>query len=354
MRSALNQNEPWASPPMGLVWNQRVLRGCERQRVVRGLGRLLFLLFALALAFATLTPARAADVASRTLLLDATLAGDAVVAVGERGTVLRASPLAPAGTAQAWTATDTRVAATLTAVSFADAQRGWAVGHDALILTTSDGGASWTRQWQGESLADSFLDVLAIDSEHVIAVGAYGLFVETVDAGKTWTRRKVLDEDYHLNRLSRGPTGTLYLAGEHGTLLRSADQGATWTAIPTPYEGSFYGILPLDAQTLLAHGLRGRVYRSTDDGRTWNAIPLADQVLLSSAIALHNGTVVLAGQARAVLVSTDRGATFTRRDVGVTTGISELLELPGGLILAVGEAGASRIDLNTSDRSVRK
>ncbi len=332
-----------------------MLRGCGRQRVApfpslpAALLRLARGHLALvAIAFAGLAPARAADVSSRTLLLDAALAGDAVVVVGERGTILRGSPIAASGSTQLWTAADTRVAAALTAVSFADARHGWSVGHDALILATSDGGTSWTRQWQGESLADSFLDVLAIDTSHVIAVGAYGLFVETNDGGKTWTRRKILDEDYHLNRISRGPSGTLYLAGEHGTLRRSIDAGATWTAIPTSYDGSFYGILPLDGHTLLAHGLRGRVYRSRDDGGTWTAVPMNDQVLLATGILLRNGTIVLAGQARALLVSTDQGATFARREAGITTGISELLELPNGLLLAVGEAGASRIDLHAA------
>ncbi|WVM93430.1 hypothetical protein ULG90_05695 [Halopseudomonas pachastrellae] len=31
----------------------------------------------------------------------------------------------------------------LTAVYFVDDKRGWAVGHDSLILNTTDGGATW-------------------------------------------------------------------------------------------------------------------------------------------------------------------------------------------------------------------
>lgn len=282
---------------------------------------------------------QALPVASRTLLLDATQAGEAIVAVGERGTILRS-----VDQARTWVTAQNPSAAALTGVSFGDAQHGWAVGHDAIILATTDGGVSWTRQWQGENLSDSFLDVLALDATHVIAVGAYGLCLKTTDAGRTWTRQRILEDDYHLNHLTRGPTGTLYLAGEHGTLLRSTDRGTTWSPIPTPYDGSFYGILPLGERRILAYGLRGRVYRSEDDGGTWQLVTTPEPVLLATGVQTTSGAILLAGGARGLVVATGAGGEFSRRDVGVATGIAELLLLPGEALLAVGEAGAIRLE----------
>ncbi|MBI5767512.1 MAG: hypothetical protein HZA93_06935 [Verrucomicrobia bacterium] len=281
--------------------------------------------------------AAAADVTPRMLLLDGAVVGPDLVVVGERGTILRSGDQA-----QTWQAVASTTHATLTAVTFApDARHGWAVGHDALILATADGGRTWAKSWQGESLADSLLDVLAIDERRVLAVGAYNLCLATDDGGKTWTRRKILDEDYHLNRLSRGPTDTFYLAGEHGTLLRSKDQGATWTRIATTYDGSFYGILPYARTLLLAHGLRGRAFRSTDDGETWKPIDVAVPVLLPTAVRLKSGTIILAGQSRALWISRDNGNTYTDWPVSLTTAIAELLELADGRILALGEAGVT-------------
>jgi photosystem II stability/assembly factor-like uncharacterized protein len=284
--------------------------------------------------------ARAAEVAPRMLLLaGAQVAPATFIAVGERTTILRSTDAA-----RTWQAATIPpgFTATLTAVSFApDGQHGWVVGHDALILTTADSGLTWQKSWQGENLADSFLDVLALDARHILAVGAYGLCLETTDAGHTWMRRKLTPDDYHFNRLTRGPTGTLYLAGEHGTLLRSADSGATWQSIESPYDGSFYGIIPLDAQTLLAHGLRGRLYRSADDGKSWQMIALADRVLLATALQLKSGTLLFAGQARAFYISRDAGRTVTALPVPFTTAVAALLELPEGRVLALGEAGAT-------------
>lgn len=298
-----------------------------------------FLLTFLALA----APARAADVAPRMLLLAGAPAGTAaIVAVGERATILRTTDAArtwQAASVPAGTGT------TLTGLSFApNGQNGWAVGHDALILSTADSGRTWQKSWQGENLTESFLDVLALDARHIFAVGAYGFCVESKDAGTTWTRRKILADDVHLNRLTRGPTGTLYLAGERGTLLRSTDAGATWRPIESPYDGSFYGILPLDKNTLVAHGLRGRLYRSADDGRSWEMVPLVDRVLLAAALKLKSNHLLFAGQARAWFISRDYARTVTALKVPITTAISALIELPDGRILALGEAGATTFD----------
>ncbi len=276
------------------------------------------------------------------LLLDGARIGSEIIAVGERGTILRT-----VDEAGSWQRLPSPTVATLTGISFAHlpsprpARRGWAVGHDAIILVTEDAGQSWRRQFQGEELQDSFLDVLALDEDSVIAVGAYGLYYFTADGGKSWERRRLGPEDYHLNRLSRGPTGTLYLAGEAGTLLRSSDRGSTWIPLRTPYQGSFYGILPLDRLTLLAHGLRGRIFRSTDDGASWQEIAAPAPVLLAAAVQLRRGDLLLAGQARALLLSRDQGLTFTAVAPALPTALAEMLELANGRLLALGENGAT-------------
>ena len=233
-------------------------------------------------AVATATLSLAAPVAPGLLLLDGVAVGPDLVVVGERGTILRS-----ADRGRTWQSASCPVAATLTGVSFAGGSpHGWAVGHDAVILVTRDAGRSWQKQWQGGNLQDSFLDVLEVDAQHVIAVGAYGFFVATADGGRTWVHRKIIEEDYHLNRITRGPSGTLYIAGEHGTLLRSGDAGATWEHIDSPYDGSFYGILPLAARTIVAYGLRGRIFRSADDGATWTAVPNDQRVLIATGLRL--------------------------------------------------------------------
>ena len=76
--------------------------------------------------------------AAQSLLIDIARAGERLVAVGERGHVLYSDD-----SGQRWIQAPVPVSVMLTAVWFLDAQHGWAVGHDGMIIATDDGGASW-------------------------------------------------------------------------------------------------------------------------------------------------------------------------------------------------------------------
>jgi len=286
------------------------------------------------LAAAAPVPDPITAVAVHSLLLDGQRCDGSVVAVGAYGFIVRSTD----GGAT-WSLASVPKRAVLTGVCFVDAKRGWAVGHDALILHTEDSGLTWAVQYQGADLEASFLDVGFLDANTGFAIGAYGLFLATTDGGRTWTQRKIIDQDYFLNRITIGPGGALYIAGEHGTLLRSTDRGATWVATATPYDGSFFGVLPLGPRTLLAYGLRGRIYRSEDDGGTWQLVPNDARVLLATAVRLRSGVIVFAGQARSFFVSRDDGRSVSPWSPGLTTGVAELVEAPDGTVLALGEAG---------------
>jgi photosystem II stability/assembly factor-like uncharacterized protein len=275
----------------------------------------------------------------RQLLLDVARTSDALIAVGERGSILRS-----VDDGANWQPAAVSVTATLTAVDFAtDGQHGWAVGHDALILTTTDGGRTWREAYRGENSEDSFLDVCVLDRQTIIVVGAYGQYHRSTDGGQTWTAQRLSEDDYHFNRITRATDGSLYLAGEHGTLLRSRDRGENWEGIHAPYDGSFYGILPISNGGLLAYGLRGRIYRSANAGDDWDFVANERRVLIACALQLRSGVIVLAGQPRAFFVSHDDGHTFSPWAASLTTGVAELIEADDGTLLALGEAGVTRL-----------
>src|SRR5690606_40556522 len=131
----------------------------------------------------------------------------------------------------------------LTAVTFADENNGWAVGHDAVILHTADGGETWTLQNFEPELEKPFLDVLFLDAQRGLAIGAYGLFYSTADGGQTWSEVEtpIREDEWHFNAITRLNNGTLLIAGETGTLAMSTDEGLTWTALESPYDSSLFG-----------------------------------------------------------------------------------------------------------------
>ena len=282
------------------------------------------------------------------LLLDAVQAGKRLVAVGERGYIV----LSDDG-GNTWRTLASPTQATLTALYFVDAQTGWAVGHDSVILKSTDGGASWRLVHSAPDLQKPLLKVWFRDARQGFAIGAYGLFLQSNDGGASWQPRTIAEGDKHLNAFAAQtdqtdqadqPGGKLFIAGEAGSLLRSADAGQTWQALESPYKGSFFDILSLPDGALLVYGLRGKIFRSSDAGETWDAIETGSQDALLDGAVLADGGIVLTGKSGSVLVSRDLGKTFSLTQHPSRKHFAALLAA-GNQALLFGESGVTHFGL---------
>ncbi len=292
---------------------------------------------------APIFPARGISV-DTLLLLDAAQAGERLIAVGERGHIVISDD-----NGKAWQQVASPTQATLTSLYFLDAKNGWAVGHDSVILKSTDGGASWRLVFSAPDLKKPLLKVWFSDARHGFALGAYGLFLQTNDGGASWQQRTIVEGDKHLNALTAQAGGKLFIAGEAGLLLRSDDQGQTWQALPSPYKGSFFGIVALRDGSVLAYGLRGKVFRSTDLGETWTTIESASQATLMSDYVQADGSVILAGQSGAVLISRDDGKTFELQLQAHRESIAAIRPA-GKHLLLFGESGVTPFASNATGK----
>ncbi len=263
--------------------------------------------------------------AAQSVLLGAASAGERIVAVGERGIVVLSDD-----NAKSWRQAKVPVGVTLTTVRFADAMHGIAVGHGGTVLSTNDGGESWTRRLDGKRIAQlaldaakangdaalikeadrliadgpdkPLLDVLMFDNRRALVVGAYGLVLASDNGGETWTpwtSRLDNPKRLHLYAL-RSHGSTLLIAGEQGLVLRSDDGGASFKRLTTPYKGSFFTAeLPSDDEIILA-GLRGNVWHSTDRGTTWSQVHVPVPVSFTGSALRPDGALVLVNQAGVV------------------------------------------------------
>jgi photosystem II stability/assembly factor-like uncharacterized protein len=282
-----------------------------------------------------------APLAVSSLLLGAAVRDDLVVAVGERGHIL-----VSADSGRSWRQAEVETRALLTGVFMHDARLGWAVGHDEVVVRTRDGGLTWTRVHNAPEHEKPLLDVWFADARTGLAVGAYGGLLATDDGGDTWTPRKVRGEDdFHLNQIAAAADGTLFLAGEAGHLYRSGDKGVTWQPLPSPYEGSFFGLLPRPDGSLLAFGLRGHLYLSPDGGRSWAPIATGTEETLTCALDLGSGRFVVGGMAGTVLWSDEAGTAVRRQELPDRKAIAALAQAAPGTLLLFGEGGARRIEI---------
>ena len=275
--------------------------------------------------------------APRSLLLDAVIDGRRLVAVGERGHVLLSDDIG-----STWEQVTVPTRSLLTALSSTGGKNLWAVGHDAVILNSRDGGKTWNLQFFAPEEQTPLFDVWFENMDHGIAVGAYGLFLETQNGGKTWERRVVDEEERHWYAVTQGPDGTLYVPAEFGVVFRSMDKGKTWEVMQTPYEGTFFGGLALRDGALLVFGLRGNVYRSTDSGETWQHIKTGTYASLMNGLQLKDGTVVIAGLSGTILLSKDAGKSFRLINRPDRLGIAAVLEVGPGTLLLFGEEGVKQ------------
>lgn len=255
-------------------------------------------------------PALIQSHATEEAILSAAQAGKRLVAVGDRGTVL----LSDDGGRSFRQARAVPTRATLTSVSFIDANKGWAVGHWGTIIATNDGGETWMLQRTDTTTDRPLFAVQAVSPRHAVAVGLWSLVLRTEDGGERWTEL-ALPAPPDGRRADRNLFGLfqsaniLYAPAERGLVLRSADQGKTWSYLSTGYTGSLWSGVALDNGVLLVAGLRGTIYRSADQGASWQAV---DSGTKSSITALTDtrGGLFAVGLDGVVLRSTDGGSHF--------------------------------------------
>jgi photosystem II stability/assembly factor-like uncharacterized protein len=316
-------------------------------------------------------PATTLSVSQRPAVLDVTRAGDRLVAVGERGTILVSTD-----NAKSWVQSRSPVAVTLTAVRFASPLRGWAVGHSGVVLHTNDGGTSWTRQLDGLQAAKAVLSAaqsdasagaesrlkiaqqiaaegddkpfLAVSFENEvrgIAVGAYGLIFGTEDGGATW--KPWLDKvpnpkGLHLYAVHLDGK-SVYLAGEQGLFVRSKDGGKSFTAIETPYRGSYFTLARSNPEQFVLGGLRGNAYRFDTGAESFQKLEVPVPVTLSASTRLTDGRIMFVNQAGQLLVSAGDSLTAMKTPPGAPA-IAVATTADGALAVATWN-GIKRVDM---------
>lgn len=273
-------------------------------------------------------PAVAARRLDKAVLLSAAMAGQRVVAVGERGIVALSDDQG-----STWRqARAVPVSVTLTIVQFVSEKNGWAAGHGGVVLHTTDGGEHWTLKFDGVRAAQlvlqqaqaaqprgaangaallrnaqrlvqdgadkPFFDLAAADDRRAVVVGAAGLVFSTSDGGATWqSMGDRLDNPRALNLYAVRRTGErLLVAGEQGLVLQSVDDGASFTRLTSPYDGSWFAADAQGGDAVIVAGLRGNAFRITADGQSWTRIAGLPPVTLMTVAPLDANCSLLANQ----------------------------------------------------------
>ena len=272
------------------------------------------------------------------------------IAVGPSGLIMLSED---AG--RSWRQVSSPVSTDLVTVKFSDPNVVWAVGHDAVALKSIDGGVTWKRLLDGRTVlrllresakgskqleaeiertmgqsatADVWpaplLDIrFSANGQIGFAVGGFGLILHTTDGGETWQTwqgRADNEQRYHLYALT-GADDAIFVAGEQGLVMRFDAQSQSFKKVPTPYNGSFFGIEQL-GKRLLAFGLRGNAFVSEDTGLKWRKIETSVDANLVAAVALDDAVLLVSqqGEVRSVDFKTARTSAYDQTSGGEVYG----------------------------------
>jgi photosystem II stability/assembly factor-like uncharacterized protein len=313
------------------------------------LGRLVSVVLAL-LMFAA--PVRGAQIAPqaalklplapRVVFLGLASAGERVVAVGERGVVIRSDDQGAT-----WVQSDVPVRATLTAVVFTDDKTGFAVGHDAVVLKTDDGGASWSLVNFEPDSQVVLLNVRFRDARRGYVVGSNGQLWSTEDGGVNWARTTLAVEDWYQNHIfdvAWTADGTTLAVAEKGVLYRAAAGGA-FEPINSPYDGSFFGAQALADGRLLVYGMNGHAFVSADGGTTWQGIHTGTKQFLLACGMLADGSPLLVGGGGTMLRVDPATLRVSAHHLPEGNGITAVLVRGDALYVATEAGGVQRMAL---------
>ena len=316
-------------------------------------------------------PAMQSPIAAKKLLLAVTRVGDRLVAVGPRGHIVYSTD---AGAN--WLQAQVPVSSDLTAVYFPSPKLGWAVGHDGVVLATTDGGATWTKQLDGRAVNDliladvkaklaaqpdsvelqalateaerskevgpdkPFLDVWFENDTTGYVVGAYNLLLKTSDGGRTW--QSWFDRTHNPRFMSfysiRPAAGELYLAGEAGTVQRFDRATERFVSVPVDYAGSLFGIADAGS-AVIVYGLRGNAFRSTDAGASWTKLDTMLPASIVGSASIGNLAIVLADQGGRVALSNDGGVTFSLLPLQRSVPLTSIADAGAGRLAVTGPFG---------------
>ena len=160
-----------------------------------------------------------------------------------------------------------------------------------VILSSINGGTNWQQidltslnlgsaglrsiKWLNQTTA------IVVGYKKIVGVGFepptfLPLILKTTDAGLSWVDVTPNNAGLEALNFVQFSNNQLWVAGDNGKLLKSSDDGSTWTMIITDVFSSVTNIYFQDAQNGIVAGAGSYVAKTTNGGQTWRRLYFQD------------------------------------------------------------------------------
>ncbi|MBI3897470.1 MAG: hypothetical protein HY308_04135 [Gammaproteobacteria bacterium] len=263
--------------------------------------------------------------------------------------------------------------ANLSSIATAEANVIWAVGQDlatfkAVILNSTNGGATWVTQTMDIPVADlptdTLLSITAVNSKIAWAVGGDGTIFKTTTGGDMttdgkpgWIKQDVGTITNTLYSVVAVDSNTAWAVGSNGTILktttggeRTSDGKPGWVKQDTAVQSTLTSITAVNSNTAWAVGSDGTILKTTTGGDTtgdgkpgWVKQDTGTTAWVESIAAVDTSTV-WASTDSAILKSTTGGNPASNGEPGWTVNfhsdqISSIVALDANTAWVVGMNG---------------
>lgn len=220
-------------------------------------------------------------------------------------------------------------------ISFPDAKHGWAVGVNhgndtGVILSTADGGTTWTRSTLDSVRAFTAVRFTSPDTGWLLGSARYpavnGMF-KTVDGGSHW-----VPQDAKLIGAYE-----YFLDADHGWIggYRTTNGGATWDPLGIGPDAPALSVSFINPDTGWTLGGATGIRKSVDGGAHWTpqvsgtTNPMSSIFFADGKRGWATGYSSNTSPVGLLLATTDGGTTWTPRDIGSIVGTLYCVSFPG-------------------------
>ena len=253
----------------------------------------------------------------------------------------------------------------LMGVCLRDTVNATVVGMNGTVLCTSDGGATWTSQFE-PGIGGGLRAVRFTNRDTGTAVGGYevggnmgasygpGVIYRTTNGGRAWEEQAITAGYLHAvsfpdasNGWAVGysyeysTSGRPYFHFSGGEVVHSSDGGGSWTVqkFDSSSSGWYESVFFVDSTVGTVVGRNGTILHTTDGGNTWMSQSSGTDVslLAISFTDVNIGTVV--GHNGTILRTTDGGAIWTAQPSGTLAALRGAFFSQAGTGVVVGDSG---------------